>query len=358
MVSKERIKSLWETSKKVILDCSLGNGAIIAANSDNPHYPKAAYNYRYVWPRDAGFICVAAQEAGLTTIQKPFFDWLLERPEGFKKTGLLYQNYSTNGAKYWTSFQPDQNGTMLWTICRFFKNKEMPKKYVDLVNKLANGTCTIWDKTHFTIKAQDLWEKYFCYQDLNENHVYSLAACVCGLNLANKITPHKRWTTVSEQMTKQIQKGYVKKHKHFTRTTGEIKFLKLDASLLGLVYPFNILAADDQRMINTVNVMERKIYNQTGLVRYEYDTFDGWAIEGGFRRRGSGSWPLLNFWLVIYYSKVGNKKKALDVYNMTLKQFDDYIPEQIFENNLQQSVKPLAWAHAMFILATKELDLI
>jgi len=33
MVSKERIKSLWETSKKVILDCSLENGAIIAANS-------------------------------------------------------------------------------------------------------------------------------------------------------------------------------------------------------------------------------------------------------------------------------------------------------------------------------------
>ena len=139
MVSKERIKSLWETSKKVILDCSLENGAIVAANSDNPYYPKDAFNYRYVWPRDAAYICVAAQEAGIDTIQKPFFDWLLERPEDFKETCLLYQNYSTNGTKFWLSFQPDQNGTMLWAIYKFFERKKIPKKYVLLIDQLATG---------------------------------------------------------------------------------------------------------------------------------------------------------------------------------------------------------------------------
>ena len=358
MVSKERIKSLWETSKKVILDCSLENGAIIAADSDKPYYPKDARNYRYVWPRDAGYICVAAQEAGIDTIQKPFFDWLLERPEGFKETNLLYQNYSTNGTKSWLSFQPDQNGTMLWAIYKFFEKKKIPKKYVTLIKKLANGLCNIWDKTHFTKKTQGLWEYYRCYPDLDENHAYSLAACAQGLNLANKLITNKRWEIVSKQMVKQIQQRYVQKLNYFTRTTGKITFPKIDASLLGLVYPFDIVKPNDKRMIKTIEIMEAKIMVKTGLLRYEYDTYDAWAIEGGCRGKGAGSWPLLNFWLVIYYHQSGNKKSALSLYNKTLKQFEDYIPEQVFDNDIQQTVKPLAWAHAMFILATKELGLI
>jgi len=69
-----KVKKLIKTSEKVILDCCLDNGAIVAANSTKPYYPKEAKNYFYVWPRDASFTCIAADILGITNIQEKFFD--------------------------------------------------------------------------------------------------------------------------------------------------------------------------------------------------------------------------------------------------------------------------------------------
>jgi len=49
----KQIRELLITSKKVIKDCALPNGAIVAANSTKPYFPKEAKYYRFVWPRDA-----------------------------------------------------------------------------------------------------------------------------------------------------------------------------------------------------------------------------------------------------------------------------------------------------------------
>lgn len=47
---KQKINQLIETSKKIILDCCLENGAIVAANSTKPYYSEEAKNY---------FLCLA-----------------------------------------------------------------------------------------------------------------------------------------------------------------------------------------------------------------------------------------------------------------------------------------------------------
>jgi GH15 family glucan-1,4-alpha-glucosidase len=67
---------------------------------------------------------------------------------------------------------------------------------------------------------------------------------------------------------------------------------------------------------------------------------------------------LLNFWLSIYYARAGNKEKALQFYNWVLERVDEFIPEQIFENDIQISVSPLCWSHSMFVMASKELKYI
>ena len=59
--SQER---LFKASLEVIRGCALKNGAIVAADSDRPDYPNQVQNYRYVWPRDAAYLCVAANRAG------------------------------------------------------------------------------------------------------------------------------------------------------------------------------------------------------------------------------------------------------------------------------------------------------
>ena len=79
----EEINKLIEVSKKIILDCSLENGGIVAANTTKNYYPATAKNYLYIWPRDASYACVASDIAGINNVQENFFNWCLNYAEGF-----------------------------------------------------------------------------------------------------------------------------------------------------------------------------------------------------------------------------------------------------------------------------------
>gem|GEM_PF-1330418 len=39
-------------------------------------------------------------------------------------------------------------------------------------------------------------------------------------------------------------------------------------------------------------------------------------------------------------------------YDWVLERTDEFIPEQIFDNEIQVSVSPLLWSHAMFVIAS------
>jgi GH15 family glucan-1,4-alpha-glucosidase len=355
---KNKIKKLIIASKKIFEDCSLENGAIVAANSDNISYPKDVQNYRYVWPRDASFICVASDILGIKNIQENFYQWLIERAEGFDKSGLLYQNYYPNGPKRWLAFQPDQNGTVLWSIYHHYNYKrdlDKAKEFKELIEKLADGICNVWNGKCFTLLTQDIWEERYTYPEIQNNHTYSLASCSYGLECANKIMKKENWGKVAEQMRKKINLSY---NNYFLRTYGRLVDKTVDASMLGLVYPFEIYKPNDSKIINTVKAIEQRLVKNGGLQRYELDYYDSYRNYGINGKRGSGAWPLLNFWLSVYYCILGNRKKAEQYYNWVMKKIDKFIPEQIFQNNIQNSPIPLAWSHAMFIIASDFLGFI
>ena len=128
--------------------------------------------------------------------------------------------------------------------------------------------------------------------------------------------------------------------------------------MLGLVYPFGIYGANDKKIINTINIIEKKIVKNNCVYRYENDLYDSFRFSGINGRRGAGFWPLLNFWMSIYYSIKKDKKKALNYYLNIIDTINNYIPEQIFDNDIQKSPSPLAWSHAMFVISSKYLGLI
>jgi GH15 family glucan-1,4-alpha-glucosidase len=84
--------------------------------------------------------------------------------------------------------------------------------------------------------------------------------------------------------------------------------------------------------------------------------YDGWVYGGMLRMKGAGAWPLLNFWMTIYYALQGNIEKAQEYFRWVLERVEKYIPEQLFDNALQISVSPLAWSHAMFLIAVSFLE--
>ncbi len=352
MITRE---ALLETSKRVIKDAVVDNGAIVAANTDLPYYPREATSYRYVWLRDASFTCVAADILGLN-IHEPFFQWCQERAE--TPHGLILQRYHTNGARAGDQFQPDQAGTLLWAIWYHYRYKHHEANdFRDLIVRVANGICKHWNVNHFVIPTYDLWEERSTYPDIEDNHTYAIAACIRGLRCAAELVSSnsKKWRLCASQMETSLNHAYDAARGHFLRTYGKINDSVVDASLLGLTYPFGICRAGDERMVNTVRAMERRIVHAGGGVhRYENDTYDGWMPDGAVRRKGAGAWPLLNFWLAIYYRLRGDFVRANGYIDWVLKRLrSPYIPEQMFENTLQKAVCPLVWAHAMYVIAVK-----
>jgi len=351
-----KISKLVENSKRIIVDCALENGAIVAANCLKEYFPREAAHYTYVWPRDASFICVAADILGIKDIQKKFFDWCMTRAESFHKNGVFYEKYFVNGPKALARFQPDQTGSMLWAVWHHFKDHLRDAlEYKEFIRKAANGICKKWKEDHFTVVTNDLWEERLTFPDLRENFTYSVAACIKGLRCANAILPNEKWTNIANQMRKRLESHF---DGHFFRSYGKLSDKRIDASLLGLVYPFAIFPPDDSRITVTVEEIEKKLVINGGLHRYENDEYDGWMYETGYRKKGSGAWPLLNFWMSIYYAGLKNREKALQYYNWVLDKVDTFIPEQIFENPIQVSVSPLCWSHAMFVIASEELEYI
>ena len=353
----EKIQRILELTKTILQDCSLENGGIVAANSSKHYYPVTAKNYFYVWPRDASFACIAADILGLRNIQENYFDWCMNNAEGFDNHGLFYEKYHPNGLKASDRFQPDQTGAVLFAIWHYLNRHQFSKresKYDDLIRNMANGICSVWEKGHFLHNSYDLWEERICFPDLHENFTYSMASCIRGLQCANELIPNSTWLQVSHEMKSRLDEHFLD---FFIRSYGDLPDTRIDASVLGLVYPFGIYDPLDERIIASIHELEDKLSIHGGIHRYEHDEYDGWMLDGEHRKKGAGAWPILNFWLSIYFQRAGKQEKAKYYYTWVLDRIkeDNLIPEQIFENDIQVSVSPLLWSHAMFVIASEEL---
>lgn len=350
----EKIQTLLRSSREIIRDAALENGAIVAANTDKSYYPREAANYRYVWPRDACFTATAAEKLDLHIAER-LFRWLKEKPEDFQKDRLLFSNYSTNGriGSMGRMFQPDQMGTVLWAIHDYVGgSRERALPFTELIERLCEGLIAAWNKTFFLPNTVDLWEDAFRQTSsrVENNFTYSIAACGRGLLLADELFPNKLWKQPALQMLKKVNEAYDAKRGYFLRNHGRIDDLNIDASVLGLVWPFEVVEPNDERMISTIESIERTLVVNGGVHRFQFDYFDseGSAWEGG------GAWPVLNFWMTIVLSRMGDREKAEAYFNWVIDRVEKYIPEQIF-SDFRIGISPLVWSHAIFVLAADEL---
>jgi GH15 family glucan-1,4-alpha-glucosidase len=388
-MKKLNIKKLIKISKEVITDGSLENGAIVAANSDKEIYPPNVQDYRYVWVRDAAYVCMAADLLNLKDVPGKFFEWCLNRAEGFKQTGLLSNAYNTNGTihgtlvspdqvkvpkktrsmyinliHHGTQFQPDQNGSLLIAIYHhtrhFGKDASMFK---ELIETAALGICRSWKDDKFTLPCFDLWEERCIPAEQKKYHIYSLAMCAAGLKAAIEMLGKKRkWQQTKKGMSEILNQAVSCSSNPIPRTYSKSKAkitkydMLADTSLLGLVYPSQMLHPLDKNMQRTVQTIIRNNTTKNGgLLRYPGDKYCGRVKNGWVTLTGAGSWPLLSFWMSIYFSLAGDKKNAMKHFRSPLYNIDEYIPEQIFENKKQSSITPLLWSHAMLIIAAKFL---
>lgn len=390
-MNKRKIKELIKVSKEVIEDGSLENGAIVAANSDKTIYPSVVQDYRYVWVRDAAYVCVAADLLHLRDIPEKFFNWCFNRAEDFKETNLFYNAYNVNGTIHGTlispdepkvpqhlqkscinlihcgtQFQPDQGGSLLIAIDHHIKHFDTDiSKFKKLIEKTASGICRAWKGDAFVLPSYDLWEERCVLPKHGGFHTYSLAMCIAGLRAVIKLLGKKiKWLQAEKEMSDTFAQIYSNSTNSIHRTyRKEVRNRKIktgdslpDTSLLGLVYPSGVLAPNDEKMQRTVQeIIKSNTTNDGDLFRYPGDRYCGGVWKGWVTLTGAGTWPLLSFWMSIYYSLCGDNENAGKFFDRTLKRIDKFMPEQIFEDKTRSSVSPLLWSHAMFVIAAKFL---
>lgn len=269
--------------------------------------------YMYCWPRDAVWAAVTLARTGHFPESSNVFKFLRETAfrsnESWGK-GFFYQKYSTDGYQVWSAPQVDETAVVPWGVKLYFDctndtgflatNYTMVKDSAKASSEdSAVDTRLYYDDTYNLMNTMNLWEDQFGLL------VFSNANCVRGLydaaSIASRLGYGSDATAFNSRAALMLQ-GV----KDRLAWNGE----NTDISLLGPVYPFNILPATDPLMVTAVNRMNgvandrfgnnHPIVNTsgefTGLVnRYWGDTY--W---------NGGPWWLSTMWYGMYYLERSN----------------------------------------------------
>ena len=282
------------------------------------------------------------------------------------KNGMWEQRFYTDGslAPSW-GYQIDETASVIYGVYNHYEHTNNLKFLKDTLKMCENATKylkkyiqNILDEKNEEYKSYDLWEE-------NEGiHTYSLAAIFSGfekmIKIYEKVKPEfegNRLRIEKIEKEEEILKKYLlqiknyilnnmydKNKKSFVRNVDR----KMDISLIGLITPFNIFSPKEKRVMNTIEKIDLTLRTYTGgYLRYEEDNYVG-----------GNPWVIANLWMVKYYLKAKNKKKARECFEFVVKSGTKhgFLPEQVDNNTMTAKwVIGLGWSHAMFIDVLNEL---
>ena len=343
-------------------------GGIIAGAEVDENLTQCG-RYGYCWPRDAVFITRALDILNMTDISDKFYNKFCKMTQS--KNGMWEQRFYTDGrlAPSW-GYQVDETASVVYGVYNHYeytKNEEFLKDNLHMcemaINFLKKYVYDILEKTGKYYVSYDIWEE-------NDRglHFYSLASIisafesmkkiynVLGKNVSdfenNRLKEEKISKNINEITKLQIEvKKFIEENlydenrKSFVRNTED---RRIDISLIGAVYPFNVFLPKEKKVLNTIENINLTLRTYTGgYQRYEYDHY-----------RNGAPWPISNLWLTLYYLEVGEKKKAKETFDFVLKTMGkhSFLGEQIDNSTLKPNwVIGLGWSHAMFIIVLEKL---
>ena len=364
----EKIQEVYRRS--ILLFPLLTNhstGGIIAAPEVDEGLTQCG-RYAYCWPRDAVFITKALDILKMTKETEKFYSNFCRMTQS--KNGMWEQRFYTDGklAPCW-GYQIDETASVIYGVYSHYEytkkeeflkvNLHMCEKAVDFLKRYVRD---LLDGTGIYAPSYDLWEMY------EGTHLYSLSAIfaafnamlkiykVLGSNLSdfenNRLKEEKVNKNIKEIEELQVKvKNYIEENlydenrKCYVRNTED---KRMDISLLGCVYPFNVFSPKEKKVLNTVENINLTLRTYTGgYQRFEHDHY-----------RNGAPWPIANLWMTLYYLEIGEKKKAKETFDFVLKTAGkhSFLGEQIDNSTLKPNwVIGLGWSHAMFIIVLEKL---
>ena len=362
---------LWQRSIDIIAANQSSSGAWVAS----PSFPV----YRYSWLRDGAFIAHAMDRVGEHASAAAFFRWAartitrhagkVERVESKLCAGLaldesdyLHTRFTLAGEEAegdWGNFQLDGYGTWLWALSEHLRrtgDAALLAEVAPAVELTVRYLSALWRVPNY-----DCWEEHPAYL-----HPYTLAAIHAGLRAAAglPIAGGARAAAVAGEVRRFLLDHAAlggRLVKSLDPTTLQPTLAEVDASLMGAIVPYGLLAPDDPIARATLAGIERDLHRPGGGVyRYLADTY-----------YGGGEWVLLAAWLGWAYVQAGDRERAMDLLRWVEAQADaqGHLPEQVAEHALAPGyvavwegrwgpiAKPLLWSHAMYLILRHALGL-
>ena len=325
----------------------------------------------YSWFRDGAFIADAMSAAGRVESASRFFDWcsaiviarsdrihdiVARAAEGTPAPDreMLPTRFTLDGADgddEWWDFQLDGYGTWMWAVVEHAKRHDLDLvRWAPALVLTADYLLSSWSRPCF-----DWWE-----ESAEQVHVSTLGCIAAGLRsiAASDVIDPIRLAECSSVVEAIL--GTIREHGtnagHLTKWLGSVD---VDASLLAVVSPLNVVPAAEPVGRETVLTIERELTQDGGVHRYRLDTFFG-----------GGQWPLLTCFLGLADAALGLRESAMDRLRWAASTADSQnnLPEQVDWHLLDAgrqdewiarwgtAARPLLWSHAMFVRLAIELD--
>ena len=390
---EERIFEIYKRS--ILLFPLLTNpetGGIIASPEIDEDFTKCG-RYAYCWPRDAIFVTKAMDIVKMEKETEKFYKVFCKKTQS--KNGMWEQRFFTDGklAPCW-GYQVDETASVVYGVYEHYKvtksekflkdNLRMCERAIDFLKKYVKDWIGIEgiDETKRDVVKDEIEEdtmkrtgkvhRYHVSYDLWEMcegiHLYSLTSIyaafdailgiyrVLGKNVSefenNRLKEEK--IQRNEREIEKIQRGiknyinenlYDEQKKSYVRNPED---KKMDISILGAVYPFNVFKPKESKMKNTVESINLHLRTYTGgYQRFEKDHY-----------MNGNPWPIANLWMTLYYLESGEKKKAKETFDFVVKTCGKhyFLGEQVDNATLKPNwVIGLGWSHAMFMIVLEKL---
>jgi glucoamylase len=325
-------------------------GAVIAAPELDPDFERSG-GYGFVWGRDLAFIVLSFLAAGRDDLAERALRWL---PEAQEPEGLWLQRHWTNGslAPSWCKHQLDETGAIVFAYeaaWQALRRRELDAALWPSARRAAEFLLGTIDADGIPCATADLWE------ERDGRHAFTAAAIYGGLRAAASMARRHEPALAQtyDAAAELVQEGIERElwsefHGRYLRSLGDPV---ADVSLLGLAWPFAAVDPGGERMRATVAGLETELGSPSGGVRrYAGDTY-----------AGGNSWVLAALWLGLWHRQVGDvggHERSLE-YALFAQTPLGLLPEQVTDDGEPAWVVPLAWSHAMLLLAARpELEIV
>jgi GH15 family glucan-1,4-alpha-glucosidase len=320
------------------------SGSVIAAPELDPAFEHSG-GYGFVWGRDLAFIVLAFLSAGRDDLARRALRWL---PTAQEPEGLWLQRHWTNGslAPSWCRHQLDETGAILFAYEAAWQrlgDAELDAELWPSARRAAEFLIGTLDEDGLPVATADLWE------EREGRHAFTAAAIYGGLRAAASMAQRHEpefghgYEAAAEIVREAIERElWSDFHGHYLRSLGDPT---LDVSLLGLAWPFAAVDPGGERMRATVAALQKELGCPAGsLRRYAGDTY-----------AGGNQWVLAALWLGLWSRQVGDAEGLNRALTYALGAQTDLglLPEQVTDEGKPAWVVPLAWSHAMLLLAAR-----